>query len=758
VAVLGILGGFLTPVLVSSGVDNPAGLFGYLALLNLGLVAVALHRSWLYLMPLGAGATVLMMIAWAAAMFRPEKAPVLVTVSLLFSAIFLGAYVAARRLGRATPVVLGTTVAMSGVALAFALALMGDATVSARPGLLFTFILMADVMLLAVAWFDERLPALHWNAGLAVFGLLFVWMGGHLTGRLLPWAMAVCLLYAALHVVFPIVLERRRPSSTPTFWSQLFPPLALLLMLVPLFKLDTVPLVLWPAILLVDVMAVLLAALTASVLSLGAALFLTLAATAVSVFRIPLDAPLEPSLLVILAVFALFFFGASLWLMRRLGDRMAVLEDVPWLGSVLGDARLQMPALSLMLPFLLLIMVCNRLALPSPSAVFGLGLLLVMLMLGLGRMFAIEWLPACALAGMAAVEFAWHALHFNTKAPGLPLAWHVFFYALFAISPFLFRREFRRMTGPWAVAALSGPLHFWMVYHAVKTGWPRGFGQCLGIVPALFALAPAASLFSLVKDNQPENPKRLNQLAWFGGVTLFFVTLVLPVHFERQWLTVAWALEGVALLWLFHRVPHPGLRATGVALLALVFVRLALNPAVLSYHARSGMPIFNWYLYTYGIAIASLFAGARLLAPPRDRVLGVAVLPWLFTLGTILAFLLLNIEIADFFTPPGMATLIFQVSGNFARDMCYTIGWALFAFGLLAAGIWKHARTVRYAAISLLCVVLVKLFFHDLARLEAFYRIGALFAVAAVAMLASLAYQRFLPVHEKATPFRCENR
>ena len=45
VAVLGILGGFITPALLGTGVDNPVGLFGYLALLDVGLIAVALHRQ-----------------------------------------------------------------------------------------------------------------------------------------------------------------------------------------------------------------------------------------------------------------------------------------------------------------------------------------------------------------------------------------------------------------------------------------------------------------------------------------------------------------------------------------------------------------------------------------------------------------------------------------------------------------------------------------------------------------------------------------
>src|SRR5208282_2307773 len=117
-------------------------------------------------------------------------------------------------------------------------------------------------------------------------------------------------------------------------------------------------------------------------------------------------------------------------------------------------------------------------------------------------------------------------------------------------------------------------------------------------------------------------------------------------------------------------------------LLAAAFVRLALNPAVLAYHARAARPILNWYLYAYGIVTVCLLVGARLLAPPRHLILGASAPPVLASLGTVLAFLLVNIEIADFFSPPG-STLTFEFSGSFARDMTYSIAWALFALGLL---------------------------------------------------------------------------
>jgi uncharacterized membrane protein len=184
------------------------------------------------------------------------------------------------------------------------------------------------------------------------------------------------------------------------------------------------------------------------------------------------------------------------------------------------------------------------------------------------------------------------------------------------------------------------------------------------------------------------------------------------------------------------------LRLAGLGLLVAAFVRLALNPAVLDYHARAATPIFNWYLYAYGIVTAALFAGALLLAPPRNIVAGSNAQPILFGLGTVLAFLLLNIEIADYFSAPG-STLTFQFTGNFGRDMTYSIAWALFALALLVAGILKKAPGARYGALGLLGVTLLKLYFHDLAQLNQLYRIGAVFGVAVIAMLTSFAYQKF---------------
>jgi uncharacterized membrane protein len=46
IAVLGLLGGFATPILLSTGDDRPVPLFAYLLLLNIGLAWVASRKRW----------------------------------------------------------------------------------------------------------------------------------------------------------------------------------------------------------------------------------------------------------------------------------------------------------------------------------------------------------------------------------------------------------------------------------------------------------------------------------------------------------------------------------------------------------------------------------------------------------------------------------------------------------------------------------------------------------------------------------------
>lgn len=739
VAVLGLLGGFLTPALVNSGTDNPVGLFGYVLILDLGLFAVIWNRRWTVLSTLAAVATVGMQLGWIFSYYAPEKLVVLQVVQPLVVAVFAAFYVAMQRGGRGDRWVTAAFLVPAVFALChgFGLTLSGAGD---QPVRLFTLWLAVDALVLAAFLIAGGPRGLDAAMGAVVFLLLTVWTVGFARAEFLRASLVAYVVFAVLHTVLPLMRLRRHPEERPGMANALFPAAALVLFALPVVR-DTgvLPVSFWLGMLGVIALALMLAAFTGALLSAAAVVVVSLGVTALTFLRRPFGVPSwEESLAVVLA-FAAVFVGGGWWLSRRR-------EPVRWgfpmplgLPTAVNDPRLSIAGSGAVLPFLLLTMLVGRAGAGHLESFVGVTSLLVALVLGVAWRTGFAELAALGLMGATLVEAAWLTQWEAAAERGMTLGWYAATYALFTAFPFLVERPAPRRRLPWYVGAAAAPLHFLLVYELLRNGqqltWP-------GLIPAAFALPVLGVLAWLARHWPTADPRRLGVLSVQGGVALLLLTLVFPIQFDREWLTVSWALEGVALLWLFRRLPHPGLRLTALALLAVAFGRLMLNPAIFDYHPRSLTRIWNWYLYTYLVVAAAQFLAARLVTPPAHQIQGVDVRGFLRAAGVILLFALLNLEIADYFAQGEVLT--FEFSGNFARDLCYTIGWGLFALGLLIGGLWKASRPTRYAGLGLLVVTLVKLFLHDLARLDQLYRIGAFAGVAVIAIAASFLYQRFL--------------
>ena len=92
-AIIGALGGFATPLLVSSGSGNHIALFSYYMVLDLGIAAVAWYRTWPALNLIGFVGTFLVGSAWGIIKYNSEhfasSEGFLVGYFLLFIAILL---------------------------------------------------------------------------------------------------------------------------------------------------------------------------------------------------------------------------------------------------------------------------------------------------------------------------------------------------------------------------------------------------------------------------------------------------------------------------------------------------------------------------------------------------------------------------------------------------------------------------------------------------------------------------------------------
>ena len=181
IAVLGLLGGFATPALLSTGENRPIPLFAYLLLLNVGLAWVAYRaRSWPVLtiltlvahddLPVGLGDQV------------PRRQPAVARDGHLprvrgrssFIALTLRAGAAAT--ARWTATLERPGLAASAMPLVFAVYLAAVPAYGAHAGLLFGFLLLVDAGLLAVAIARARRARCTRSARAATVLVFAIWL------------------------------------------------------------------------------------------------------------------------------------------------------------------------------------------------------------------------------------------------------------------------------------------------------------------------------------------------------------------------------------------------------------------------------------------------------------------------------------------------------------------------------------------------------------------------------------------------------
>lgn len=623
-----------------------------------------------------------------------------------------------------------STLVLIGGSMLLGFAMLAFREIAERPVLLYAFVFALNAMALRLVWMQPRLQLAHSLVAGASFVHLAAWTVAWMTPASLPVALGLFLVFGAGHTAYAMYWKRRHPEMGGEVLS-LLPLMSIALMLLPVVKSHEVSLLIWPAFLMANLIVMAVGWLNGRLSVVLAGMALTFVGAYLWMERMPtLDTNLH-RFLGVLGGLGLVFMTAASVLVRRVA-KLGAGSDLP---------AIALPASAAVMPFALLALAITELPVPSPSMVFALALVLMMFLFGLTVWLREGIMALVAMLCALAVQVIWHAHHFTTAQAGVAGGWYVAFAFVALVFPLVFRERLQATPWPW-IASAAAPLGaFALIRDTVVStgGWTH-----MGLLPLAFAIPSLAALLVLVRQMPKEAATRTTALAWHGGVALFFITLLFPMEFSRQYLSMSWALEGAALIWLYHRVPHRGLVWVGLALLAVVFVRLGLNVQLIESYERGGRIFFNWHLGAYGLAIASLLAAAKWLLPPHDRLGNCNVRAVLCAFAGVLGFVWINIEITNAFTPLSEPTLLIDLANaNVGRRMTYSIAWAAYALLMIIVGFKWSSRGARYAGIGLMVITIAKVFIRDLAGLDNLYRIGALGAVAVMALAASFVYQRF---------------
>ena len=260
--------------------------------------------------------------------------------------------------------------------------------------------------------------------------------------------------------------------------------------------------------------------------------------------------------------------------------------------------------------------------------------------------------------------------------------WSIVFGGLYAAGAFALIWNAGR-PGFWAALSVAAALsHFLLCWYVLRTATP---GTPWGLISIGLA-APflvAAERLSHWRDRMTGGTEALGYLA--AGVS-FFIAAAIPMELDRQWITVAYAIELAAVAAIAAKLELVAMRRLCWPLLAVVVVRFALNPEILDY-PLSATPFINWILWSYGISIAALVVGRRyLLAVSQDQLV-MAVEAAI----ALLVFVLATLEVRSLFARGDMSA----PTADFLERALYVLVWGALAL----AALWIARRTGQQTAL-----------------------------------------------------------
>jgi uncharacterized membrane protein len=143
--------------------------------------------------------------------------------------------------------------------------------------------------------------------------------------------------------------------------------------------------------------------------------------------------------------------------------------------------------------------------------------------------------------------------------------------------------------------------YFWAVYFTLEATRPG--------LEAPWAVGLAVLYRLVSSDYGSRVPDDAGSVLVHEGVSWTFLTLAIPLALDAQWVTVAWAVQGVMLLWLAWRVPTSVAAWGGLAALLLAFSRAV---AFDRYWSADIVAVWNLTFLVHLLVAGALAAGGWL--------------------------------------------------------------------------------------------------------------------------------------------------
>ena len=313
--------------------------------------------------------------------------------------------------------------------------------------------------------------------------------------------------------------------------------------------------------------------------------------------------------------------------------------------------------------------------LPDQRALLAYVLVLDLGVLALAAFRNWRWFTLLGLVGSVVLFQFW----LEELEPGLLLAMvgATVIFGIFVGATTLFHLLWRRTPGPadHSLTLLTATAYFGISYQLMfeeLRDWMGGFTLLLALFYGLLA-------FGIILRHREQAAHSLFAL----GIAVVFLTIAIPVQLGGPWIAVAWAVEGVVLIWLSFILGLPQIRWFGLAAFGVFggWLFAVDTPNILDAGVR---PFLNLYSITYAMAIGASFLAAYLLHRNRE-----ALLAWerhLFPGFLVFGNLILTLAVALQAQGPWIA-VVWAVEGSALMALSLRMGLIelrVFSLGVFA--------------------------------------------------------------------------
>ncbi|HEY2459978.1 MAG TPA: DUF2339 domain-containing protein [Candidatus Acidoferrum sp.] len=411
---------------------------------------------------------------------------------------------------------------------------------------------------------------------------------------------------------------------------------------------------------------------------------------------------------------------------KQVGFVAMVIVTAAMAGIALGRNSERIALLSLLGGFLTPILVSSgkdeQVILFTYLLILGAGLLVIA-----ARR---DWqsLAPVSFALTIAYFWAWYGQFYRPDKLERTIVFATLFFILYAALPFIKAIRVAGLDSLGVLLVLANSFAYLGALYVML--WPDDRWPLTLLALALSAAHVCiARLIPPPKDDEAPMARML-----FAGLALTFATLIIPIRLEGKWMTLAFAVEGAVLVWSGFRSLTRLLRAAGYFLLTLAACRLLFFPI------PAPTFIFNARFATYLVIIACLAAALFFARDHRDdlddteqSVLGI------FAVATNgYALVALSLELWDLFghTPS------LGIDRGLAQHLALSVLWTVYACVLILTGVKRDSALLRWQALVLFGLVVIKVFLYDSSYLERFYRIVSFLILGLVLLVVSFLYQR----------------